>query len=277
MKCAIIYFSSTGITPKFAKEIAKGINCKNDWQFTYLRVKKGIKIDLTGFDLVGIGAPCYSFRAPRLMTRILQKINFRKIPFFVFATYNTMAGNTLWNLYKAARKTAGMCLGYIQGSITVNIRAWNPKIGAKEKGNVKEMNDITKQKAKKFGEEIKKRFQEIKRKTITEQNKTWIPRRKIRVSIWCWFLTWDWQMMLTVGFKRIDKERCTKCNLCIAKICPSKAIIIGEEDYPKFLERNCVGCNGCVNLCPEDAIYSRKTKKKLPYNLYKDYILNNEL
>ena len=48
-------------------------------------------------------------------------------------------------------------------------------------------------------------------------------------------------MAATVGIKRINKEKCTKCNLCATKICPSGAITINNNQYPKINE--CIGIN----------------------------------
>ncbi|MHA1221624.1 MAG: flavodoxin domain-containing protein [Candidatus Heimdallarchaeota archaeon] len=120
MKCAFVYFSGTGITPKYAYEIAKGITSKEICTFDFIRLKKGKEFNLSSYDVIGIGAPSYSFRAPRLATRLIRRMNFQRKPFFVFATYNTKAGNTLWNLYRAVKRSAGICLGFQQGSITVN-------------------------------------------------------------------------------------------------------------------------------------------------------------
>ncbi|MEA2071217.1 MAG: EFR1 family ferrodoxin [Asgard group archaeon] len=274
MNCAFVYFSGTGITPKFASEIAKGINKQIPSNFDFIRVKKGKTIDIAKYDLIGIGAPAYSLRAPRFMTKFMKKMNFKDKPFFVFATYNTMPGNTLWNLYTAAKKTAGQCLGYIQGSITVNIRAWNPK---KTSGkSLEKMTETVSQQAKTFGKIITERYQRRQKSGKDKQQKNWKPPKKPLLQLWAAFFTWDWQMRATVGKKHVDKEKCTQCKLCTTKICPTNAIQLSEENYPQFFEKNCVGCNGCVNLCPEDAIWTEQTKKRLPYNYYKDYIINEE-
>jgi Fe-S-cluster-containing hydrogenase component 2 len=80
-------------------------------------------------------------------------------------------------------------------------------------------------------------------------------------------------MALTTGFKRVDKEKCTKCKLCAENICPSGAISMGDNNFPKIREIKCVGCQGCVNLCPEDAIWSYSTRNHVQYDYYKEYIL----
>ncbi|MBD3189489.1 MAG: hypothetical protein GF308_02545 [Candidatus Heimdallarchaeota archaeon] len=275
MKCAFVYFSGTGITPKFASEIAKGMKSRDNATFDFLRVKKGEIFEFTNYDFIGIGAPAYSLRAPRLMTKLLRKMTFHGKPFFVFATYNTMPGNTLWDLYRVVKKSAGVCLGYLQGSITVNIRAWNPKKSSGKQ--LKKITEAVKDQARAFGKKLVGRYQQwLLNKDGQQQQAKWVPPKRLLLVTWAAFFTWNWQMMLTVGFKRVDKKKCTRCGLCATKICPSEAIYLTNEHLPTFVERRCVGCNGCVNLCPEDAIWTYQTRNRLPYDLYKEYILNEE-
>jgi Pyruvate/2-oxoacid:ferredoxin oxidoreductase delta subunit/flavodoxin len=273
MKIAFVYFSSTGITPKFASEIAQGISTKVKCTFDYLRVKKGEKWDLSTYDLIGIGAPSYSFRAPRLMTRLLRRMNFNKKSFFVFATYNSRAGNTLWNLYRAVKRTAGVCLGFIRGSVAVNIRAWNPKKSSDRK--LKKMSDEVAQQASKFGKELVSKYNQLEDNPKQKQPREWIPPVKILVVIWSLFLTWSWEMLCTVGIKHVDKKKCTRCKKCAEIICPSKTIRLSKNNLPRFVEIFCVGCGGCVNLCPQDAIWTFQTRNRKPYDLYKEFILKD--
>ena len=51
--------------------------------------------------------------------------------------------------------------------------------------------------------------------------------------------------------------------------------IIKSKLYPKFNEFRCLGCNGCLNLCPSDAIWAHSSKKHHQYDQYKEMILNN--
>ena len=189
MKCAIVYFSGTGITPRYAYEIVKGFQKNDSLQVDFLRLKKGKKLDLTKYDLFGIGAPSYSFRAPRLATKLLNRLDFHRKPFFVFCTYNTIAGNVLWNLYRAVKRKSGPCLGFKQQGVTVNIRAWKPKIKSGKK--LKGFSEEELHKAKRFGEIIAERYYSWKKQPIQTQNKDWIPPKNFLMIIWALFLTWN--------------------------------------------------------------------------------------
>ena len=51
----------------------------------------------------------------------------------------------------------------------------------------------------------------------------------------------------------VDKETCYGCDLCLALYCP--AILTGEEGRPRILERECVACGICAQICPVEAIH----------------------
>ena len=85
MKIALLYFSGTGVTAKYASDIASGF-LKIGHSVDLLRIKRKTTFDLTEYDLFGIGAPAYSYRAPRIITRILRKLYFKGKTFFVFST-----------------------------------------------------------------------------------------------------------------------------------------------------------------------------------------------
>ncbi|MBN1329991.1 MAG: EFR1 family ferrodoxin [Candidatus Heimdallarchaeota archaeon] len=270
MKIAILYFTGTGTTAKFAYDIAEGIKEENQ-EIELIRLKKGISFDADKYELIGIGSPAYSFRAPRLTTQLLKKIDFKKKPIFVFCTSGGMPGNALWNLYFAVKKKADVCLGFDQGFGATNLRSWMPKKESSEK--LWGLNDYDCNNARSLGKEILRNYKLWSMDKNLKERKKWTPKLSFLMLIWSLLFTWRWMMAATVGRKFVDKEKCMKCQKCAIKICPSGAITLSDEKYPLFNERQCIGCNGCINLCPEDAIWSKSTKKHKQYNLYKDYIL----
>ncbi len=269
MKVALLYFTGTGVTAKYASELGKGFeNAKVSVDL--LRIKEGKKFNFSIYDIIGIGAPAYSFRAPRIVTKFLRKANLEKKPLFVFCTSGGMPGNTLWNLSKATRKTGGICLGYTSASGITNLRSWMPPKND-SRSNLSGLNDYDLSNTQKFATTIITRFENLPSNSM-KQNKNWIPSFSIGIIFWSLFFTWRWQMLFTVGIKRVDKSKCNHCRLCASKICPSGAITMKKNNIPRFNEFLCVGCNGCVNLCPEDAIWTYQTRNHLQYNLYKNYL-----
>ncbi len=270
MKIALLFFSGTGITASFATEIANGFQLQ-DGVVDLIRIKSGSVVDFTQYDIIGIGSPTYSFRAPRLVTRKLNSLNFQKKPFFLFVTSGGMPGNTSWNLYKSVARTGGTCLGFIDGIGITNVRSWMPKLSS-SKPDFCGLNSVDCNRAQQFGHFIMGRLEQITSDGTNKKSK-WVPKFQILTSLWSLFFTWRWQMALTVGLKHVDKTKCTMCGLCATKICPSGAITLTRSNFPQFNEWKCVGCNGCVNLCPESAIWSLRSKNHHPYDRYSRFIL----
>ncbi len=61
------------------------------------------------------------------------------------------------------------------------------------------------------------------------------------------------------GDRIFVKEDCTNCNICVA-LCPSGAITNGKEI--KYNDDLCIGCCGCMNVCPTNAWQCSKIKSK---------------
>ncbi len=269
MKAALLYFTGTGVTAKYASELGKQFENLHV-SVDLLRIKRGKKIDFSIYDIIGIGAPAYSIRAPRMVTRFLRKAKLEKKPLFVFCTSGGMPGNTLWNLFKATKRTGGICLGYTSAIGSTNLRSWMPPKN-ELKSNLSGLNNYDLSNAQKFAKTIITRFENLS-SNLMQQNKNWIPSYSIGIVFWSLFFTWSWQMLFTVGIKRVDKSKCNHCRLCASKICSSGAISMNKNNTPSFNELLCVGCNGCVNLCPQDAIWTFQTRNHQQYDLYETYL-----
>lgn len=56
----------------------------------------------------------------------------------------------------------------------------------------------------------------------------------------------------------VDEDRCAGVGAC-AEICPTEVIDLDTDDSGKTLAviarpEDCIECEQCVNVCPEDAI-----------------------
>ncbi|MBN2156421.1 MAG: EFR1 family ferrodoxin [Candidatus Lokiarchaeota archaeon] len=263
MKVCLVFFSGTGTTAQLANILRENLN-EIGHTSDLIRIKHNSQIDLNTYDLFGIGAPVYSYRAPRMVTTILKKLDFQRKPFFVFSTTGGQKGNTHWNLYKSIARTAGPSLGAFSVSVTTNIRAWMPN-----KRRIIPNYTISEYDKNRSYEFVHKIFHNLEYK-IEE-----IPKQNYLLSVWTALLSFRWQMALTAGFKQINRKKCTKCRICAEVICPSGAITLNEKGYPVIRERICVGCNGCVNLCPVDAIWALKSKNRHQYNMFSKYLLSS--
>ncbi|NON62580.1 4Fe-4S binding protein [Acidianus sp. DSM 29099] len=83
----------------------------------------------------------------------------------------------------------------------------------------------------------------------------------------------------------IDETSCTLCESC-AKWCPSESLKIvrnGELTELKFDPKKCIGCNVCINVCPEPSVISdnkilscKKNMKAIESRELKENDLTNE-
>ncbi len=58
------------------------------------------------------------------------------------------------------------------------------------------------------------------------------------------------ELRRAMGIKLVDKNKCTQCATC-ALSCAARSISL--RPYPVFSNR-CLGCWGCYNICPNEAI-----------------------
>jgi ferredoxin len=54
----------------------------------------------------------------------------------------------------------------------------------------------------------------------------------------------------------IVSDKCTNCGIC-EKICPVKNINVSDK---VSFDDNCLCCLGCLHLCPQNALHSKKEK-----------------
>ena len=268
MNIGLFYFSGTGMTAELAKSIANEFRrLGHTVEFTRFTADLPLP-DLAAYDVIGFGAPVYSFNAPRIFLRYLRSLDGPEgIPYVLFITSHSASGITAASMdrilrRKRFRRTAPV----IEGMGVNNIRAWRrkrDKPGHRDvfliRGDVREWAESALRHA--AGPGTNPRLQRL--------------RRKPGLVVFSWLFTWRWQMALVEGLrKKIDRDRCTKCGLCWERICPSGAIRKGEDGFPEILQRKCVGCSGCVNLCPADAVYTRINKNRWPCDIMKTNIIH---
>jgi Fe-S-cluster-containing hydrogenase component 2 len=54
----------------------------------------------------------------------------------------------------------------------------------------------------------------------------------------------------------VDESLCTQCKECV-RDCPSRVITLSDDGFPSVapeVERNCIGCQHCLAVCPVGAI-----------------------
>ncbi len=270
MKILICYFTGTGSTAKIANDLGK-ILIELGHNVEFLHMKRSLMDNLPSFheyDLIGIGTPTYSYRAPRLVTKLMREFGINNKPYFLFLTCGGQPGHTFWKMYQIMHRKNNTLIASYKAISSNNLRSWRPKstqLAPYGDG----FGDNIELQTNHFAAELLQNYEEI---FVTKTKK----EKKIRInplwSIYCALLTYGFQMKTILGNKRVDKEKCTKCEICAKRICPSGCITLDPEGYPLFDEKKCVGCQGCVSLCPTLAIDTKLCNGKHPYTLYSKYV-----
>jgi flavodoxin/ferredoxin len=263
MRALIIYFTGTGTTAAFAEMIAGELR-RRQVEVTMKRMRDLSPADLVGYDIVGFGAPAYSFRAPRVCTSWLRGLPPGPGRFFAFGTAGSNDGNLLWSIAKPFLQRGWTCLGGIAAYGTNNLRAWRPAMDSPSATTLTALLPDTPERAAAFVSNLMRNAETGASEPIG---------RKILWSVLTVFASHRWQMAMLVAGKTANPEICTKCGLCATMICPVGAITLDSAGFPHFAQGKCVGCSGCVNLCPVLAIDTPSLRKKSVLTTYQRQVL----
>ncbi|MBD3353409.1 MAG: hypothetical protein GF364_18145 [Candidatus Lokiarchaeota archaeon] len=277
LKVGIFYFSGTGTTAFFADYLAKVFQQRGNSAST-IRIKKmepkNLQNLIDTYDLMGFGAPAWVWNPPRMFSKRIKGLKFPGKPYFVFSTCEGSSGNTHWKIMHSLRHSKGIFLGEVGVYCTNNIRSW------RSKKSQNHLFQVDKETISKAGLVNGQQFVLKTLETINSNSENKLkeiempkPHHSLFWRFMGWFFTYRFQMQLVIGRKHVDIEKCSKCGLCATKICPSGAISLTLDNFPKFNESKCIGCQGCVNLCPTLAIDGRSTKNKEPFTTYGIYII----
>lgn len=266
MKVGIIYLSGTGSTAKFAEEIALGFR-EAGHEVELHRFEKCNPQTVEKFEILGLGCPTYSYAAPPIFLGFLKTLPNRQFPFFAFCTCGGQPANTTWDIYNVM-KTKGVFIGDIIGKGPNNIRAWRPKLTQPKLLDGIRTEDMAR--ARDFVHVIEGNYKLVVTKGQAIK-KPWFSR-----IAWLWKFVFarPWQMAWLEGKRRVNLQVCNRCGLCATRICVSGAITLAADKIPQINQAKCIGCGGCINLCPVTAIDSPKNYNRQPYKVYQSSVLN---
>jgi len=279
MKVGILYFTGTGVTGYVARSLAAGLEKgfgKERCTVELVRFKKGIRFDPSRYDIIGFGAPTYSFFPPRIFYRFLESLpdscgeagrdGGGKL-FFLFNTSHHMPGITVRAMFRVlTRKGWTLTAPPLLVKGVNNIRAWRfPKDRPPPRDTLCGLPGI---------DRLVDRLLSAGRYESAAAGKDSALRKRPGLAVFTALFSWDWEMALVEGIgKRVDEERCTRCGRCAEEFCPSGAVIIDSDSgYPRIRNLRCVGCSGCLNLCPEEAIFTGSGSKRWPLDKFREYL-----
>jgi flavodoxin/NAD-dependent dihydropyrimidine dehydrogenase PreA subunit len=245
MNVLIIVFSQTGGTEKIAKKIQQGIVSTGN-TCEIIRMKGANSIDLSKYDLIGIGTPTFYYREPvnvRNFIKAMDKVEGKHS--FLFCTHGSIIGNTFYYMSEELTKKGYLVINSFDSYSESSIQYY-PEI----MHTANHPDDIEIEEAINFGKNICD-FSLRKHKEDTSL----IPSFELIEDTW-WFkqgntLTLDVLRQIIPSFE-VDVNKCTQCLTCQDN-CPVDAINI-ESDQPKIQMEGCIYCCYCEKSCPESAI-----------------------
>lgn len=239
MRYILIYYTGTFNTRHLTKNVETRLKkLSNDVDTYEINPLNNETLDLSSYDVVGIGYPIYGFNAPKPLLDFLKKQKFIKDQkVFIYKnsgeTYHANDASSI-SIVKKAKREKALCTNEYHFIYPYNIHFRFDEHLVKEMLGVNELLlDI-------LEKEITDNIPSIKKYKL-------IPR----------LITFIVKLQFLGGpvnsyFYKVDSNKCVKCNMCIAN-CPTKNIYIDEKDKIKF-HHNCLMCMRCSLYCPKDAI-----------------------
>lgn len=238
-KCLLIYYSGTGNTKYLTDKLS--LHLQNEgfdvevYRIDPLHIDK---LDLSKFDLIGIGYPIYGLNVPSKVHKFFKKQRFN-IGQRVFIYKNS--GET-YPVNNSSSLVLRKMIKHQKACLTNEYHFIMPyNIHFRYDENlVKEMLTIDEKLMDILVKEIVDEIPNIKKYTFP--NNFW--NRMLRLM----YIGGP----INVSFYKVDKKKCIKCGKCIQG-CQMKNIYFNKKGNIKF-HHKCLMCCYCTLNCPKDAI-----------------------
>jgi ferredoxin/flavodoxin len=241
MKVLLCHFSATGNTAKVAGVIGdafKQLGVEVEEKDITPQSERSKKIDLEPYQAFVIGAPIFSWRAPRVVREWLRTLDGRGKKCSMFFTYGGFQVPPTHASTKQILEEQGFVVvssAEFLGAHTFNLGGWRAVEGRPDESDF----DV----AKEYAQATHKRFTGEDPGTLGEMEKTVHTEEQLD-SIETFRFNILTQLPTRQG------EACSMCMIC-EESCPTGAMNAetGEAEQGK-----CIGCLACFTKCPEDAL-----------------------
>ncbi len=240
MKTNIFYFSATGNSLGFAKNLANKLNTNNLEAISELIGNDNIQCDS---ERIGIICPVYAWGLPRIVKDFLEKLKVHGNP-YIFAIVSCVGipGKTLKEIQSILQnKGVNLNAGFV-------IKAPCSSLAKKNSlDNIIISLDRKKEHLKTGEERLTEIVSKIENLSIHKPETSSWPANYFGSIFHEYGM--DFFKKASQDFKVSDK--CKACGTCV-RVCP-RANIILDSKKPTFSD-NCEFCHACVQWCPEFAI-----------------------
>ncbi len=243
MEAKIICFSQTGNTRKIATTMAETFR-ENGYHIQLVALKDACLEDVAGGDLLGVGSPCFSSRAPRPVIQFVESLpQITGMKTFVYATCGGAPGRTLFDIGNALRKKGADLIGGALFRGEVHHPA--PSLIGRFPGRP---NTDDLDQARMFAKTLV--TNEWKSRTTVCQDNGFVHiNRKLDFYGLVASLTTDKVLRAILPAPKLEPVHCDGCHLCLDE-CPIDNIQI---DQVPTLGSKCIRCYRCYTVCPHQA------------------------
>ena len=242
MEVAIIYFSQTGNTQKVARTIAD-VLYEHNHRVSLIALENANTNDAVNCDLVGIGTPCFTSRAPQPVIGYLDSLPVMKHhKAFVFATCGGAPGKVLFDTALPLQKKG---VDVLAGHLTRGeVHHPAPSLKGRFPGrpNAEDLNRV-RIFATVVNESVSSKTVSLSKHKISPISRKWGFYDFLGSAIR------DSTVRLLLPAPKVNLAFCDQCGYC-SKECPTHNIIL--EPYP-VLGNSCIRCYHCYNVCPGEA------------------------
>jgi flavodoxin len=239
----VVFFSQTDNTRKIAEAIADTFRAVGDEVSVILLKDADSKIALSA-DLLCIGTPCFSSKAPQPIMRFIKSLpDMENQKAFIFATCGGAPGRVLYDMGNALRKKGSNLIG---GSLfRGEVHHPAPSLSGRFSGrpNAKDLN-----RARSFAKTMRIR---CSTDNFTTLHNNYVSATKYRLRFYDLLGTFipDSSLRLLLPEPNLVLANCDQCGWC-AQECPTQNITL--KPYP-LLGSDCIRCYHCYNGCPRKA------------------------
>lgn len=239
MKCLLIYFTGTFNTRYTSQILKQRFENEGDEVDLYeIDPLKLERLDLSRYDLVGLGYPIYGYNAPWPFLKFIRHQKFPKgIRTFIYKNsgetekVNDASSLFVWRKLKRSKAIIENEYHFMM-PYNIHFRF--------EEDLVKEILDMDEKLYDILLYEVKNRIPNIRRYKLWHR----VVTRVVSIQ----FFGGD----VNSFFYKVRQEKCVDCNLCI-KQCPTQNIYRDGNNQIKF-HHNCLMCMRCSFFCPTAAI-----------------------
>jgi NAD-dependent dihydropyrimidine dehydrogenase PreA subunit/flavodoxin len=261
MKILLLYYTGTYNT-KYLTNLLKNKLEKKLHNVDIFEVKGESKpIDLTPYDLIGLGYPIYAFNTPKIFYKYLKNL---KSPANTHYFIYKQSGESI-NLNNASSRKIKKLINKSEGTL-VNEQHYLMPYNIHFRYSDECVKEILK---------YDNMLMDIQLYEIRNNIHYVIKSNPLYNYISHVLSIYHFGAKLNHSFYKIDMDKCNNCKKCI-KECPTKNIFINKKGQINFGPK-CEMCMRCSFICPNNAIkigMLEKRKVNGPYNLEE---INNNL